>query len=211
MKAGGLSLPTSHQGCWCRAWKDDGRPHPFPAESGYSARRLRRVPRDGAGSKGRTGRPVLKHGPITADAEKGRSRPCTEQVMRKRGPAGRPSGPRRDVRRDRRGCRHGDSQPGAAVAHVVCFVQGTVPVELQRIFAPHGARYGSPGRQAWVAEARTCRQAHRAAQGRSAAIVEAAGMGTLNPEPPSPTWSVSCRALRPWNSSGSSPRRGALW
>ena len=31
--------------------------------------------REGAGSKGRTGQPVLKHGPHTADAEKGRERP----------------------------------------------------------------------------------------------------------------------------------------
>ena len=29
-------------------------------------------------------------------------------------------------------------------------------------------RYGSPGRQAWVAEATTCREAHRAALGRGA-------------------------------------------
>ena len=42
-----LSLRTSHQGCWCRARRDDGRSRPFPAAGGYSARRLRRVGRDG--------------------------------------------------------------------------------------------------------------------------------------------------------------------
>ena len=92
----GLSLPTSHHGCWRRAGKDDGRSRPFPAEGGYSARRLRRVgrpiPRPGpppaaaggkrAGSKGRTGRPVLKHGPNTADAETGRERPCHGHIAR---------------------------------------------------------------------------------------------------------------------------------
>ena len=35
---------------------------------------------EGARSKGR---PVLKHGPITADAEKGRERPCTARVIAK--------------------------------------------------------------------------------------------------------------------------------
>ena len=76
-----LSLPTSHQGCCYRAGKDDRRSRPLPAAGGYSARRLRRVRRDGTRPR-RTGRPVLKHGPDTADAEKGRERPYHGRITR---------------------------------------------------------------------------------------------------------------------------------
>ena len=53
--AGGEKRPAAAPRPACRRWRQAGR---------------------GAGRTGCTGRPVLTHGPITADAEEGRERPC---------------------------------------------------------------------------------------------------------------------------------------